>query len=135
VLGHDKSRAIKPYAKRGEVMEPSEWPLLMYAGDGISDFSAAKETELLFAKAGEGGSSHVLSIFCAKGLCAWANPNIVDYHIGGKLPYTEFERWKVTLILTNYTIPVLIRDTSWYCSTSAYSIFINDSAITHLRVR
>ena len=28
--------------------------MLFYAGDGVSDLSAAKETDLLFAKAGRG---------------------------------------------------------------------------------
>lgn len=29
---------------------------MFYAGDGVSDLSAAKETDLLFAKAGKGES-------------------------------------------------------------------------------
>ncbi len=31
-----------------------ERPVLFYAGDGVSDLSAARETDLLFAKAGRG---------------------------------------------------------------------------------
>lgn len=50
VFGHDKSREIRPYAQLPE----GERPILLYAGDGVSDLSAAKETDLLFAKAGRG---------------------------------------------------------------------------------
>ena len=31
-------------------MPESERPVMFYAGDGVSDLSAAKETDLLFAK-------------------------------------------------------------------------------------
>ncbi|KAH7310112.1 HAD-like domain-containing protein [Rhexocercosporidium sp. MPI-PUGE-AT-0058] len=48
-FGHDKSLAIRPYA----TLPDSERPVLFYAGDGVSDLSAAKETDLLFAKAGK----------------------------------------------------------------------------------
>ncbi|KAH9217636.1 HAD-like domain-containing protein [Leptodontidium sp. 2 PMI_412] len=48
-FGHDKSLAIRPYA----ALPDSERPVLFYAGDGVSDLSAAKETDLLFAKAGK----------------------------------------------------------------------------------
>ncbi|KAK3378621.1 HAD-like domain-containing protein [Lasiosphaeria ovina] len=47
-FGHDKSLEIRPYAN----LPADERPILFYAGDGISDLSAAKETDLLFAKAG-----------------------------------------------------------------------------------
>lgn len=46
VFGHDKSREIRPYA----ALPAAERPILLYAGDGVSDLSAAKETDLLFAK-------------------------------------------------------------------------------------
>lgn len=49
-FGHDKSLAIKPYA----ALPPNERPILLYAGDGVSDLSAASETDLLFAKKGHG---------------------------------------------------------------------------------
>ncbi|KAI2771546.1 HAD-like domain-containing protein [Daldinia loculata] len=45
-FGHDKSLEIRPYAAL------PERPIMFYAGDGVSDLSAAKETDLLFAKAG-----------------------------------------------------------------------------------
>jgi 2-hydroxy-3-keto-5-methylthiopentenyl-1-phosphate phosphatase len=49
-FGHDKSLEIRPYAG----LPAEERPTLFYAGDGVSDLSAAKETDLLFAKAGRG---------------------------------------------------------------------------------
>lgn len=48
-FGHDKSLEIRPYAN----LPAAERPVLFYAGDGVSDLSAAKETDLLFAKAGK----------------------------------------------------------------------------------
>lgn len=44
--GHDKSLEIRPYAAL------AQRPVMFYAGDGVSDLSAARETDLLFAKAG-----------------------------------------------------------------------------------
>lgn len=35
---------------------------MFYAGDGISDLSAAKETDLLFAKAGKGKDIFVYNL-------------------------------------------------------------------------
>jgi 2-hydroxy-3-keto-5-methylthiopentenyl-1-phosphate phosphatase len=49
-FGHDKSIEIRQYAK----LPDSERPTMFYAGDGVSDLSAAKETDLLFAKKGHG---------------------------------------------------------------------------------
>lgn len=49
-FGHDKSLEIKPYAALPE----NERPVLLYAGDGVSDLSAASQTDLLFAKKGHG---------------------------------------------------------------------------------
>jgi 2-hydroxy-3-keto-5-methylthiopentenyl-1-phosphate phosphatase len=49
-FGHDKSLEIKPYA----ALPKGERPILLYAGDGVSDLSAAAETDLLFAKKGKG---------------------------------------------------------------------------------
>jgi 2-hydroxy-3-keto-5-methylthiopentenyl-1-phosphate phosphatase len=40
-FGHDK-------------LPDSQRPIMFYAGDGVSDLSAAKETDLLFAKKGHG---------------------------------------------------------------------------------
>lgn len=47
-FGHDKSLTIRPYAQLPE----SKRPHMVYCGDGVSDLSAAKETEHLFAKKG-----------------------------------------------------------------------------------
>lgn len=49
-FGHDKSLEIRPYS----ALPDGERPILLYAGDGVSDLSAAKETDLLFAKKGRG---------------------------------------------------------------------------------
>jgi 2-hydroxy-3-keto-5-methylthiopentenyl-1-phosphate phosphatase len=49
-FGHDKSFEIRQYAKLPE----NKRPTMFYAGDGVSDLSAAKETNLLFAKKGQG---------------------------------------------------------------------------------
>lgn len=46
-FGHDKSLCIKPYAQT-----PGR-PTLFYCGDGVSDLSAARETDLLLAKEGK----------------------------------------------------------------------------------
>ena len=46
-FGHDKSRAIRPY-RDGKYRGTT----LFYCGDGVSDLSAARETDLLFAKKG-----------------------------------------------------------------------------------
>ncbi|KAI0010947.1 HAD-like domain-containing protein [Xylariaceae sp. FL0662B] len=62
-FGHDKSLEIKPYAAL------PERPILFYAGDGVSDLSAAKETDLLFAKAGR---------------------DLVTYCENEKVPFTTF---------------------------------------------
>lgn len=57
-FGHDKSLTIRPYAQ----LPADQRPTLFYAGDGVSDLSAAKETDLLFAKKG-----HDLIEFCVRG--------------------------------------------------------------------
>ncbi|OBT75324.1 hypothetical protein VF21_04663 [Pseudogymnoascus sp. 05NY08] len=72
-FGHDKSSTIRPYA----ALPADQRPTMFYAGDGVSDLSAAKETDLLFAKKG-----HDLVTYCVK------------QHV----PFYEFEDW--TTILT-----------------------------------
>ncbi|CAI4210924.1 unnamed protein product [Parascedosporium putredinis] len=47
--GHDKSVEIRKYSSLPEGQRPT----MFYAGDGVSDLSAAKETDLLFARAGK----------------------------------------------------------------------------------
>jgi len=48
--GHDKSLELRQYSQLPE----GERPFLFYAGDGVSDLSAARETDLMFAKVGKG---------------------------------------------------------------------------------
>ncbi|RQM04629.1 hypothetical protein DH86_00004188 [Scytalidium sp. 3C] len=54
-------------------------PILLYAGDGVSDLSAAKETDLLFAKKGH---------------------DLVTYCLRENVPFTEFEDWSTILSTT-----------------------------------
>lgn len=63
-FGHDKSREIRPYA----ALPKDQRPVMFYAGDGVSDLSAAKETDLLFAKAGRGMFSPS-SFRCFRAFC------------------------------------------------------------------
>ncbi|KAJ5172084.1 hypothetical protein N7492_004677 [Penicillium capsulatum] len=74
-FGHDKSLEIKPYAALPE----GQRPILLYAGDGVSDLSAAAETNLLFAKQGKD-----LVTFCER----------------RGMPYTTFENWSTILSTT-----------------------------------
>ncbi|CEP61716.1 putative phosphoric monoester hydrolase LALA0_S03e09252g [Lachancea lanzarotensis] len=50
-FGHDKSKSITQYKKKFEVA--GQKPTYFYCGDGVSDLSAAKECDLLFAKRGK----------------------------------------------------------------------------------
>lgn len=72
-FGHDKSLEIKPYRAL-----PNR-PTMLYAGDGVSDLSAASETDLLFAKKGND-----LVTFCDR----------------ENIPYTVFEDWSTILSTT-----------------------------------
>ncbi|PGH07770.1 hypothetical protein AJ79_06158 [Helicocarpus griseus UAMH5409] len=71
-FGHDKSLEIKPYA----ALPKEERPTLLYAGDGVSDLSAASETDLLFAKKGK---------------------DLVAYCQREGIPFTVFENWSTIL--------------------------------------
>lgn len=67
-FGHDKSRSIREYlSNHGYTKE--NVPPLFYCGDGVSDLSAAKETDLLFAKHGK---------------------DLISYCRREDIPYTEF---------------------------------------------
>ncbi|KJZ79971.1 hypothetical protein HIM_00685 [Hirsutella minnesotensis 3608] len=66
VHGHDKSLEIRKYSSL-----PNR-PVLFYAGDGVSDLSAAKETDLLFAK---------------------ADKDLVTYCEREKVPFVTFRDW------------------------------------------
>ncbi|GAM90129.1 hypothetical protein ANO11243_081690 [Dothideomycetidae sp. 11243] len=67
-FGHDKSLTIKPYRQ----LPADKRPTLFYAGDGVSDLSAARETDLLFAKKGH---------------------DLIDYCVKEDVPFTVFEDW------------------------------------------
>ena len=71
-FGHDKSLTIRPYANAIAKMPLDERPTLLYAGDGVSDLSAARETDLLFAREG-------------KDLVVWCEKE--------EIPFTEFNSW------------------------------------------
>ncbi|KAI9729197.1 MAG: hypothetical protein M1834_007104 [Cirrosporium novae-zelandiae] len=75
-FGHDKSLAIRPYKEHIATLPESQRATLLYAGDGVSDLSAAKETDLLFAKAGR---------------------DLVDYCRRENIPFTTFEDWTTIL--------------------------------------
>ncbi|CAM1511728.1 Fc.00g092410.m01.CDS01 [Cosmosporella sp. VM-42] len=66
IHGHDKSIEIRKYSSL------PDRPTMFYAGDGVSDLSAAKETDLLFAKAD-------------KDLVTWCENE--------KVPFVTFRDW------------------------------------------
>ncbi|CAK7902740.1 polyol phosphate phosphatase Pyp1p [[Candida] anglica] len=78
-FGHDKSNSIKEYLAKHNYstnttsLEDKGNPILFYCGDGVSDLSAAKETNLLFAKHGK---------------------DLIKYCIRENIPYTEFDSFK-----------------------------------------
>lgn len=78
-FGHDKSLTIRPYADAIAKLPQEEKVTLLYAGDGVSDLSAARETDLLFAKAG-----HDLIVYCER----------------EGIPFTTFEDWSTILAET-----------------------------------
>ncbi|KAF1810431.1 2-hydroxy-3-keto-5-methylthiopentenyl-1-phosphate phosphatase-like protein [Eremomyces bilateralis CBS 781.70] len=69
-FGHDKSVEIRKYSTL------PERPVLFYAGDGVSDLSAARETDLLFAKKGH---------------------DLVNYCVREDVPFTIFQDWSAIL--------------------------------------
>ncbi|KAI3403482.2 hypothetical protein KGF56_003766 [Candida oxycetoniae] len=81
-FGHDKAKSIKEWlTSRGYVDDTGDYegitkPKLFYLGDGVSDLSAAKETDLLFAKHGK---------------------DLIKYCIRENIPYTEFKDFKEIL--------------------------------------
>ncbi|KAI4116897.1 MAG: hypothetical protein LQ345_002757 [Seirophora villosa] len=75
-FGHDKSLTIRPYANHFADRPNEPRPTMLYAGDGVSDLSAARETDLLFAKKG-----HDLITYCER----------------EGIPFTVFENWQSIL--------------------------------------
>lgn len=53
-FGMDKSVCINTYAETISKLPESQRPALFFAGDGVSDLSAARSTDFLFAKRGQG---------------------------------------------------------------------------------
>ncbi|KAK0613666.1 phosphoserine phosphatase [Immersiella caudata] len=82
VYGNDKGRAIVSYASHFEGINTcnnSKRPISLFAGDGVSDLSAAGKTDLLFAKRGE---------------------DLVQYCKQKQLPFIEFTNWENILKTT-----------------------------------
>lgn len=67
---------------------------MFYAGDGVSDLSAAKETDLLFAKKGHGKSS-----FKQQEKGADCATDLVSYCVRENVPFTVFEDWSSILAI------------------------------------
>ncbi|KAF7559649.1 hypothetical protein G7046_g4505 [Stylonectria norvegica] len=78
IHGHDKSIEIRKYSSL-----PNR-PTMFYAGDGVSDLSAAKETDLLFAKADKGKFLRHLVTWCEN----------------EKVPFVTFNDWSSILQTT-----------------------------------
>ena len=94
-FGHDKSRTIRPYQEYFENHPNEKRPAILYAGDGVSDLSAAKETDLLFAKKGQGWSFSEMSK-CRIDVCT----DLVAYCEREGVPFTVFEDWSSILAKT-----------------------------------
>jgi 2-hydroxy-3-keto-5-methylthiopentenyl-1-phosphate phosphatase len=71
-FAHDKSVCLRQYSSLPE----GERPTMFYAGDGVSDLSAARETDLLFAKKGR---------------------DLVTYCARENVPFTVFDDWSSIL--------------------------------------
>lgn len=68
---------------------------MFYAGDGVSDLSAARETDLLFAKKGHG------ELFLPKPMTVIltypSSPDLIRYCVKENVPFTVFEDWSTIL--------------------------------------
>lgn len=67
-FGHDKSIELRKYSSLPADVRPT----MFYAGDGVSDLSAARETDLLFAKKGH---------------------DLITYCVNENVPFTVFRDW------------------------------------------
>ena len=83
-FGHDKSIEIRQYSAL------ADRPTLFYAGDGVSDLSAAKETDLLFAKAGRGMVAFSFLHFAAYYLITDCVLDLVTYCENENVPFQTF---------------------------------------------
>jgi 2,3-diketo-5-methylthio-1-phosphopentane phosphatase len=90
-FGHDKSLNLRPYAQLPKEIRPT----MFYAGDGVSDISAAKETDLLFAKKGHGEI-----VFCVFFDTCQPIQDLVSYCVKDDIPFTLFEDWSSILAKT-----------------------------------
>jgi 2,3-diketo-5-methylthio-1-phosphopentane phosphatase len=87
-FGHDKSLTIRPYAQ----LPADQRPTLFYAGDGVSDLSAAKETDLLFAKSGHGEFVTMFFSYICKKLLT-IKSDLIQFCVRDNIPFTVFEDW------------------------------------------
>lgn len=78
-FGMDKSVHIEAYKNKLLCMPDAERPILLFAGDGVSDLSAAKSADLLFAKAGK---------------------DLITYCKREEIPFVTFEDWRNILEVT-----------------------------------
>ncbi|KAK1911577.1 hypothetical protein P3342_012879 [Pyrenophora teres f. teres] len=78
-FGMDKSIHIQAYAKRLGHIPKNKRPTLLFAGDGVSDLSAARSADILFAKAGK---------------------DLITYCEREKLPFIPFNNWEDILRAT-----------------------------------
>ena len=97
-FGHDKSLTIRPYAKHFEERRNEHRPTLFYAGDGVSDLSAARETDLLFAKKGHGECFRSNALRLPKLISATSD--LITYCEREGVPFTVFEDWQSILETT-----------------------------------
>jgi 2-hydroxy-3-keto-5-methylthiopentenyl-1-phosphate phosphatase len=82
---------LRPYAQ----LPANERPTLFYAGDGVSDLSAARETDLLFAKKGHGMSLPSLAAFGYHHTLALLTiaSDLISYCVKEDVPFTVFSTW------------------------------------------
>lgn len=95
-FGHDKSLTIRPYADYFEKNPNAPRATLLFAGDGVSDLSAAKETDLLFAKKGRGMDR----VKKWRKIPLNKHSDLVTYCEREGLPFTVFEDWSSILQTT-----------------------------------
>lgn len=66
---------------------------MFYAGDGVSDLSAARESDLLFAKKGHG--AYPLLLHANKLLTS--NADLIKYCVKEDIPFTVFDNFKTIM--------------------------------------